>query len=191
MIEKGDIILIKKGTVWYLFSPLIKLFTWEWWKNEPIPEFIHGELGDHSPDPDKYNAVSAQPPVVTGVTRKFKDVEIKVWRLKSKPPDFNTKFHYFVATKKGKPYDFPTFLMFGFDWIFHVKLFSKMMKGKLFVFCMELIAEFYQEIGIPCSENPPQSTSPDDVDDYCSASDKFFEVKIGKKKKGGDQSDHR
>lgn len=89
----GDIILIKRGTLWMPFAPLI----WAWQKiadpSTPWSWAYHVEMvWDIDPCNAGYWAFSLQPPVLQIIGRNFNDIKFTAYRLKDRPDDLTDKF---------------------------------------------------------------------------------------------------
>lgn len=149
MVKPGDIILVKGGTLWLLFSPIIRLVTWRWWAKEPFPEAFHVELGWES-TADGYKALSMQPPLLTIVTRKFADVNVTMYRLKDRPENMDTMFWAWANPQIGKE-----LYILGYNT------------------CGMPIRDFYKEkFGLEMSPYPGP------IEEYLKKSDKFEQVPI-------------
>lgn len=147
----ADIILIKRGTLWMPFAPLI----WAWQRvSDPTLPWswaYHVEMPwDEWPTEDRYRAFSLQPPVLDIVERKFADLKFSVYRLKNRPENMDELFWQWGNHRIHKqPY------VLGWST------------------CGHPVAEFYKEhFGIEMSPYPGP------IENVCKHSGKFVRITI-------------
>lgn len=177
-IIKGDIVLIKRkkydGPFKYLITRLILFFTTAWWKDEPTSKVYHAELADSQLNDREFIVITMEPPKCRFKDRSY-DRKI-IFRLKYPPQDFYLMYDMYKKAKLGEKYDFIKILAFVLDFLTFGTFFTRHLVNKSRDICSEFVARFYEGwVRVPCSDEVPDSTAPDNILDYCLVNTKLFD----------------
>jgi len=182
IVKPGDIVLKYRprydGWFKYLLQRAILFFTTEWWVGESTSKISHAEMV-YDQDPawvsiGGYRVIDQEPPKCKLKNRSF--ARRIIFRLKLKGPTFDPKFVAYVYYKYGEKYDYLKIFMFVLDWLTHSHFFTGHFTSVHRNICSSFVSQFYEEYGVPCSGKQYESTSPDDIFDYCSAHPELFMV---------------
>ena len=182
-LQPGDIVLIYrqryKGPFSYLITRIILFCTTDWWKKEPTSKVYHAEMVYEQIDDSNFRVIDMEPPKCRFKDRRFNRKVI--FRLKNKPEWFDDAFYTYILKYFGVKYDFVRFILFSLLWLFLGwnflgKLFSKWFYKTKQSVCSVFVARFYQYfIGIECSIEDAEISTPDDICDYCVLHTEKFE----------------
>lgn len=178
MFRPGDIILRRrkeyKGPFKYLLTRIILFFTTAWWKGEKTSQHYHAEMVYcWSEEDGEWKSITMEPPRCK--IRSMPKTRILVARLNNKPEDFDYEFFRYCQEKLGQGYDYLKFLWMGVYWLFlGWNWLGRIWDNPSRDICSEFVARFYQDrIGVRCSIEDANISSPDDIYDLVSSSDKF------------------
>jgi len=174
--QKGDIVILIRpdrnifSTVWTFMKEFVTFFFMNRGLIELIDKCYHIELGG-----GMENLVVTQEPPKCHV--KKETAKVRVFRLKTKPLNFDEMFDEYVIATKGMEFDWRKFWALVLGAIFHTDWFANRWKDDKRDMCAEFVARFYMKIGIPCldSNDSPDHCLPSDVKRYCSNHPELFE----------------
>jgi hypothetical protein len=176
----GDIVLLYrkqyKGPFKYLVTRAILFFTTAWWMGEPTSKVYHAELAVSTSvlSENEFVVATMEPPKYRYKNRRYTRKVIfssfldKGW--------VERKLDGYLAANLGKKYDFLRLVMMLLNWIFRTSFFTEHYKTGARDICSEAVARFYEHMGCPCSDVEANSTTPDDIYDFCRDSGKFRKV---------------
>lgn len=169
MINPGDIVLIYrnqyKGPFKYLVTRAILFFTTAWWRKEVTSKVYHAELAVSSIGDDEFVVATMEPPKYRfkdrGYNRKviFRPFLNEGW--------IEQQLDKYLTDNLGKGYDFLRLGMMLLNWIFRTTFFTEHYKNGTLDICSEAVARFYEHMDFRCSGFAANSTTPDDIYDYC------------------------
>jgi len=183
MIEflKGDIVTSRSPeiTLKTMFTNFtqwaIRFFTTDFWRGEHFSYVHHTEMF-YGIGPQGQNLdVTMEPPKMR--LCNMGDHPKVVFRLKAKPMHFDAAFDKYCKEKMGQKYDFLKIVACMLDWAFRTTWFTRHITNKCRDICSEMVARFYSDrVGVWCSSHPADSTTPDDINDYCRARLDLFQI---------------
>lgn len=179
MINKGDIVIIYrnkyKGPFKYIVTRCILFFTTAWWKKEPTSKVYHAELAWDNLSDTAFRAFTMEPPKARFKDRRYNRKAI--FRPRFLTPAFmDSVTTSYYEKHVGKKYDFFRLILMGLNWVFRTSWFTDHYKNGERDICSELVARMYNRMNYPCSVNHPNSTTPDDIYDYCFGHLDQFEI---------------
>lgn len=181
MFKSGDIVVSYRkkyeGPFKFLMTRLICFFTTEWWKGEETSKTFHAEM-IYSPSNNinEIKDISQEWPCVK--ITSFRHLNRRaIFRLRNKPPNFDSLFFEYCNQTLGQKYDWLKLIGLAFVWLFRMNWWARLFSLKNKDICSEYVARFYQDwIQIPCSSEKANFTTPDHILDYCLEYPKLFEV---------------
>lgn len=173
MFEPGDIVLRYrpkyKGPFKYLVTRCILFFTTEWWKGESTSKVYHAEMyyGDGK-------VITMEPPYCR--LKDMRKTRFVVFRAKHESASFEHYFFVYCNLKMGQKYDFLKLIGCLLDWVFHTRWFTRHFVNPAKDICSEFVARFYKNVNWPCSEVSAESSTPDDILDFCETYSNFNRI---------------
>ena len=177
MIRPGDIVLLYrkqyKGPFKYLVTRAILFFTTAWWMGEPTSKVYHAELAV-SPFETvevgklaemEFVVATMEPPRYRYKTRRYSRKVI--FRPLLNEGWVERELEKYLEENLGKGYDFLRIVMMVLNWIFRTSFFTDHYKNGAVDICSEAVARFYEHMDFRCSDLGANSTTPDDIYDYC------------------------
>jgi len=180
-VEYGDIVCSYrkkyKGPFKYLITRLVLFFTTAWWMKEPTSKVYHAEIAIKNISESEFKVATMEPPKYRYKDRGYE--RRVIFRLKDKPKVFKVYMEAYVVSSLGRKYDFLRILLLVLNWIFRTSYFTDHYKNGHRDICSEAVARPYYRMRHPCSAEHPDSTTPDDVYDYCRLSGNFDTIYDG------------
>ena len=172
--QAGDIIILVRpkrnvfSFVWTMLKQFFTFFILNRGLIEAVDIYYHIKMAANST-----MSVSMEPPVC-----RYLPIEpnVRVWRLKNKPPDFDAKFEAYVKSTLGRPFDWWKFLALVLDGIFGTSWFGLHALDENKDVCNEWVGRFYaRDISVPCCDKSPEASIPGNSKGYMVDHPEIFE----------------
>jgi len=174
--KAGDIIILKRperawySAVWTCIKQLFSFFVLRKGLIEAIDKWYHIEMAF-----PKFIVATMEPPACH--LADIPKSPMRVYRMKNRPADFETKFYDYVKQSMKRKFDYVKFWALVVDRIFHTTWFSLKFRNPNKDVCGEWVSRFYTDIiGISIANVSPESAIPSDVNAYCRDNPDKFEL---------------
>jgi hypothetical protein len=167
-LKTGDIMLTSRD------SFIVKFM--RWFQKDPVK---YGHACVYVEESDSFLEAEwtiVETPYPKAMARKrYKNYVI--YRYKDLTPQQAQRIVKIMRTLKGEIFSFRRLFLQMFDHIFNTNFFTKLSKNKKNQVCSSYVAwGYYSAIKIKFNNVPWSSCDPDDIDDHCSISPKWFKV---------------